>query len=61
MKSKISQDTQRELLVRNDDTITRASQRFGTDIRDGWATKVDFSGEFIKYGLMTLSNYIAKR
>jgi thioredoxin reductase (NADPH) len=21
------------------------AQRFGTDVRDGWATKVDFSGD----------------
>jgi hypothetical protein len=23
-------------------------QRFGTDVRDGWATKVDFSGDIHK-------------
>jgi thioredoxin reductase (NADPH) len=24
------------------------AQRFGTDVRDGWATKVDFSGDIHK-------------
>jgi hypothetical protein len=28
------------------------AERFGTDVRDGWATKVDFS-TYIKFGLMT--------
>ena len=28
--------------------IQEQAQRFGTDIRDGWATKVDFSGEIHK-------------
>jgi thioredoxin reductase (NADPH) len=26
----------------------RKQKRFGTDVRDGWATKVDFSGEIHK-------------
>ena len=28
--------------------IQEQAQRFGTDVRDGWATKVDFSGEIHK-------------
>ena len=28
--------------------IEAQAKRFGTDVRDGWATKVDFSGEFHK-------------
>jgi thioredoxin reductase (NADPH) len=28
------------------------AQRFGTDVRDGWATKVDFSGDIHKVGSM---------
>jgi hypothetical protein len=31
------------------------AERFGTDVRDGWATKVDFQEIFIKFGLMTPS------
>jgi thioredoxin reductase (NADPH) len=26
----------------------KLKQRFGTDVRDGWATKVDFSGDIHK-------------
>jgi thioredoxin reductase (NADPH) len=29
------------------------AERFGTDVRDGWATKVDFSGDIHKSGSMT--------
>jgi thioredoxin reductase (NADPH) len=31
--------------TRNDCGYHKHKQRFGTDVRDGWATKVDFSGD----------------
>jgi thioredoxin reductase (NADPH) len=37
------------------------AERFGTDVRDGWATKVDFQATYIKFGLMTRKNCTVKQ
>jgi thioredoxin reductase (NADPH) len=40
--------------------LQEQAQRFGTDVHDGWATEVDFSGE-VKVWINGEKNCIAKR
>jgi thioredoxin reductase len=50
---KLARKSRRNYRTRNDGGLQAQAQRFGTDVRDGWATKVDFSGDiFIKFGSM---------
>ena len=37
--------------------LQQQAQRFGADVRDGWATKVDFSGDIQKFGLISYRDW----
>jgi hypothetical protein len=55
------EEIQRDYRTRNDGGFTSTTQRFGTDVRDGWATKVDFSGDIHKVWINETKECIVKR